>query len=141
MSEPGWYRIVISGSDVASVSLQHLEIRREDAGFRIRDLDSTNGTYLNGERITEAELSPPATIRLGSQGPDLAFVTEEPAPAEMDRTQAIPEGILPPQSAEEAAAAGGTYEGLLSEAVARARPARVKGVGDQTMTITRELLR
>jgi hypothetical protein len=133
--------VVIQGSDVASVSLQHLEIRREGAGFRIRDLDSTNGTYLNGERITEADLSPPAVIRLGSQGPELAFVTEEPPPAEMDRTQAIPEGILPPQPVEEAAAPGGTYEGLLSEAVARARHARVKGIGDQTMTIMRETLR
>src|ERR1700733_4463915 len=133
--------LVVSGSDIASVSLQHFEIRREDSGFRIRDLDSTNGTYLNDERITEADLSAPAIIRLGSQGPELAFVTEEPAPAEFDRTQAIPEGILPLQSAEEAVAAGGTYEGLLSEAVARARHARVKGVGDQTMTIMRETLR
>ena len=128
--------LVVSGSDIASVSLQHFEIRREDSGFRIRDLDSTNGTYLNDERITEADLSAPAIIRLGSQGPELAFVTEEPAPAEFDRTQAIPEGILSPPPAEEAA-----YEGLLSEAVARARHARVKGVGDQTMTIMRETLR
>jgi soluble lytic murein transglycosylase-like protein len=133
--------IVIQGTDVASVSLQHLEIRSENSGFRIHDLESTNGTYLNGERITEAELSPPAIIRLGSQGPELAFVTEEPAPAEMDRTQALPEGILPLQPAEEAAAPGGTYEGLLSAAVARARHARLKGIGDQTMTIMRETLR
>jgi hypothetical protein len=132
--------VIISGADVASVSLQHLEIRREDSGFRMRDLDSTNGTYLNGERVTESDLCPPAIIRLGSQGPELAFVTEEPAPAALDRTQVIPEGILAPQPAEEAAAPAGDYEGLLSEAVARARHARLKGIGDQTMTIMRETL-
>jgi hypothetical protein len=133
--------VIIQGSDVASVSLQHCEIRREDTGFRIRDLDSTNGTYLNGERITEAELSAPAVIRLGSQGPELAFVNEEPPTAEMDRTQAIPQDALPPQPVEATAPAGETYEGLLTEAVARARHARLRGVGDQTMTIMRETLR
>ena len=55
--------LVIQGPDVGSVSIQHLEIRREASGFRLRDLDSTNGTYLNGERITDAAkpLRPPAT--------------------------------------------------------------------------------
>ena len=45
--------VIIQGPDVACVSLQHFEIRREGACFLIRDLESTNGTYLNGERITE----------------------------------------------------------------------------------------
>jgi len=137
--------VVIQGGDVASVSLQHFEIRAGETGLRLRDLDSTNGTYLNGERITEADLLPPALIRLGSQGPELALVTGEPPPAELDRTQAIPENILSlqlsPQPPEEAAAPGGAYEGLLTEAVARARHARSKGIGDQTMTIMRETLR
>jgi len=126
--------VIIQGPDVACVSLQHLEIRREGAGFLIRDLESTNGTYLNGERITEAELHAPATIQLGSQGPELAFVTEEPVSAELDRTLVIPEGIRGPASP------AGTYENLLSAAVARARHARSKGFGDQTLTIMRETL-
>jgi len=55
---------------------------------------STNGTYLNGELIAEAELVAPATIRLGTQGPELAFVLEAPsvAPpvASLDKTLEIP---------------------------------------------------
>ncbi len=131
--------LVIQGPDVASVSVEHLEIYREMAGFRIRDLDSTNGTYLNGERITEGDLCATAKIRLGSQGPELTFTTEEPTTAEFDKTLVIPEGILqvtaggPPSAPE-------TYEGLLSEAVTRARHARIKGWGDQTLTIMRETL-
>ncbi len=132
--------LVIQGPDVASVSISHLEIRREAAGFRLRDLDSTNGTYLNGERITEVDLCATATIRLGSQGPELTFTTEEPAAAELDKTMAIPEGILQPPALEPAAPSG-TYEGLLWKAVTRARHARLKGWGDQTLSIMRETLR
>jgi len=132
-------QVVIQGPDVAVVSLQHCEIRREGDGFRIRDLGSTNGTYLNGERVTEADLAPPASIRLGSQGPELAFVAEEPDLAGLDKTQAIPPDALPPQPSEQPTPAG-TYEGLLSEAVARARHARHHGFGDQTLTIMRETL-
>jgi hypothetical protein len=131
--------LVIQGPDVASVSIQHLEIRREAAGFRLRDLDSTNGTYLNGERITEVDLCATATIRFGSQGPELTFTTAEPAAAELDKTMAIPEGIQQPPALEPAAPSG-TYEGLLSAAVKRARHARLKGWGDQTLTIMRETL-
>jgi hypothetical protein len=129
--------LVIQGPDVGSVSIQHLEIRREASGFRLRDLDSTNGTYLNGERITDAGLCAPATIRFGSQGPELTFTAEEPTAAELDKTMAIPIGIVPLPELEPPS---GTYEGLLSEAVTRARHARLKGWGDQTMSIMRETL-
>lgn len=38
--------------DDSSVSRRHAEVRRGDEGWFIRDLDSTNGTYVNGVRIT-----------------------------------------------------------------------------------------
>jgi len=132
--------LVIQGPDVASVSIQHLEIRREAAGFQLRDLGSTNGTYLNGERITEANLCETATIRFGSQGPELTFTTEEPSGAALDMTLEIPAGFQQPPALKTAAPSG-TYEELLSEAVSRARHARLKGWGDQTMTIMRETLK
>ena len=65
--------VIIHGSENVSVSVHHCEIRRQDDGFRIFDLDSTNGTFLNGERVTEAELCAPAAIRLGVHGPELSF--------------------------------------------------------------------
>jgi pSer/pThr/pTyr-binding forkhead associated (FHA) protein len=37
-------------------SRRHARFERDDAGFYIRDLDSTNGTYLNGELISGAML-------------------------------------------------------------------------------------
>ena len=129
--------LVLQGPDVASVSLQHLEIRREGDSFRIRDLDSTNGTYLNGQLITEADLCAPATIRFGSQGPELVFTTEQPKTAGFDKTM---EGDLHPPSGPEPTSRSERYEGLLLKAVERARHARLTGLSGQTLTIMRATL-
>jgi pSer/pThr/pTyr-binding forkhead associated (FHA) protein len=129
--------VVIQGREAASVSSHHCEIHRNEAGFRIRDLESTNGTYLNGERITEAELRAPASIRFGTLGPEIVFVVSaNNAFAKLDETQVIPEGIV----TSESSTAPQTYDGLLSEAVERARSARAHGIANQTMTIMRDAL-
>jgi EAL domain-containing protein (putative c-di-GMP-specific phosphodiesterase class I) len=41
----------------SQVSKQHAEIFREGVEVRIRDLGSTNGTFLNGQQITEGRLT------------------------------------------------------------------------------------
>ena len=144
--------LVIHGPEAGSVSLHHFEIHREGTGFRIHDSGSTNGTFLNGERVEHAALTPPATIRLGTQGPELLFVIEEgePDPAKLDSTQVISQDAIPPVPAAGTPGAGGataaadtppgTYDGLLTEAVERARQARAYGVSGETMTIMRDAL-
>jgi hypothetical protein len=130
--------VVVDGSDSSTVSLHHVEIRTDAGAYHVRDLASTNGTWLNDQRITNAQISAPAIIRLGRQGPDFAFVLEEAPPARLDRT------IEVPPSAEQIAAAGApttsAYEELVSSAVTRARRMRRHGVGGQTMTIMRGLI-
>ena len=37
-------------------SRRHARFEQDETGFYIRDLDSTNGTYLNGERVVERQL-------------------------------------------------------------------------------------
>jgi DNA-binding NtrC family response regulator len=48
------------------VSGVHLELRRVAGAVRVRDAGSTNGTFIAGQRIFEAELAPGATITVGS---------------------------------------------------------------------------
>jgi transcriptional regulator with GAF, ATPase, and Fis domain len=47
------------------VSGNHVEIRLDDHGFRLRDLGSTNGTFLGGHRVVEAYLLPGSIVALG----------------------------------------------------------------------------
>lgn len=43
--------------DDSSVSRRHAEVRHADDGWSVRDLESTNGTYVNGVRIGAGEQS------------------------------------------------------------------------------------
>ncbi|MEW5739935.1 MAG: sigma 54-interacting transcriptional regulator [Myxococcota bacterium] len=47
------------------VSSKHLEVRPDGAGFRVKDLSSTNGTWLEGARVTEVEAPLGATLKIG----------------------------------------------------------------------------
>ena len=42
--------------DDSSVSRRHAEVRSTEKGWRVRDLGSTNGTYLNGHMIRSRQL-------------------------------------------------------------------------------------
>jgi pSer/pThr/pTyr-binding forkhead associated (FHA) protein len=48
------------------VSSRHAEIFRTEHGFVVRDLGSTNGTFVNNVRITESALVDGDVIRLGT---------------------------------------------------------------------------
>src|SRR5215472_4322002 len=48
-----------------TASRQHCEIHRTDRGYLLVDLDSTNGTLLEGRRIERAYLAAGSTIRAG----------------------------------------------------------------------------
>ena len=51
--------------DDITVSRRHAEFVRTDRGFRLRDVGSLNGTYLNRERVEEADLSNGDEIQIG----------------------------------------------------------------------------
>lgn len=47
-------------------SRRHAEIVPDEEGFLLRDLASTNGTFVNGERVREHRLRPGDRIQIGS---------------------------------------------------------------------------
>ncbi len=51
--------------DDITVSRRHVEFRRQDGGFRVHDVGSLNGTYLNGDRVDDAELQSGDEVRIG----------------------------------------------------------------------------
>jgi FHA domain/Domain of unknown function (DUF1707) len=48
-----------------TVSRRHAELFLDDGRWILRDLGSSNGTYLNGRRIGEAEVRPGDVVHLG----------------------------------------------------------------------------
>jgi len=50
-----------------SVSRRHVELQVQDAGYLVRDLESTNGTYFRSARIREALLRAGSELRLGAE--------------------------------------------------------------------------
>jgi hypothetical protein len=50
----------------ANVSRQHAEVWRTAEGVAVRDLQSTNGTFVNGHRISAVSLSPRDDVTVGA---------------------------------------------------------------------------
>jgi putative nucleotidyltransferase with HDIG domain len=84
--------------DDSSVSRKHAEVWSGDDGLYVRDLESTNGTYVNGVRIgaTEQPLRPRDIVQFGK----VALMVE--------LNEATPEG--PPSNQHIVAAAPSTFE-------------------------------
>ena len=55
------------------VSGRHSEIIQTAVGFEVRDLGSTNGTWVNGQRVDRQALNSGDVIELGLGGPSLEF--------------------------------------------------------------------
>jgi hypothetical protein len=69
---------IVVNDDV--VSGEHLELRKSGEGWEILDLGSTNGTYIDGERVTRAPLGALTAVRLGPGGPTLHLTIPGVAP-------------------------------------------------------------
>ena len=126
-------------SEAAMVSSHHVEIRKEGDSYRLFDLNSTNGCYLNGERVSEGLLEPACAIRLGNDGPEFTFVLDDHVAQDLNQTLVVPVPSADGQHKDNIEPTK-PHEDLLSDAVARARAARRMGVGDSTVVIMREML-
>src|SRR3954470_21599554 len=104
-----------------SVSSHHCEVLLRGSDVVIKDLNSTNGSFINGEKISESILKPGQTLKLGQI--ELQLLTDgmpvpppkapaaapapapagsapaptaapiAPAPRKMDSTMVVPRGV------------------------------------------------
>jgi hypothetical protein len=51
--------------DDDTVSRRHAELRFDEGRWMLRDLGSSNGTWVNGRRVMEAEVAPGDEVQLG----------------------------------------------------------------------------
>jgi len=78
----------------ASVSSHHCEVLLRGSEVMVRDLNSTNGTFINGEKVSESVLKPNQILRLGQI--ELRLETDTPAaPAKkhVDQTMVMQRGV------------------------------------------------
>jgi predicted component of type VI protein secretion system len=50
---------------ISSISRKHCEVFVDDDELMVKDLGSSNGTYVNGQRVKETELSPGDLLTIG----------------------------------------------------------------------------
>jgi HD-GYP domain-containing protein (c-di-GMP phosphodiesterase class II) len=74
--------------DDSSVSRYHAEVKATDRGWRVRDLGSTNGTRLNGVRLTQGQW--PVRVRDLLQFGEVAVVVEAIVEGESDSDPTTP---------------------------------------------------
>jgi len=96
------------------VSRRHCELFERQGWVYVRDLGSTNGTFLNDEQVpvsTKTVVPPGGIVRVGG----LSFAVDYQSPVAVDATTAFePSGHLKGPAAEESRV-GGTDESLANE--------------------------
>ncbi len=98
-----------------SVSRQHCELAVADGRVSVRDLGSSNGTYVNRRRISQTELAPNDLLNVGR----FVFVVRvDGKPEAIDSEDALEDGMValpsapaPPRPAQSAKAVGGPSPG------------------------------
>ena len=92
--------VVFSGDDARVVSARHAEARLKGDTWHLKDLESRNGTWVNGARLAgEVTLREGDEIRLGEAGPRLRVgALREPLAETLAETPGMP--APPPRPAE-----------------------------------------
>ena len=91
-----------AGNDIQlpedSVSSRHAQLEKTGGSWRLTDLHSTNGTFVNGRRIDSVELKPGDRIRFGDVG--VKFSQDAPQQALRSGRAVIPGTAVMPRSSD-----------------------------------------
>ena len=106
------------------VSRQHCELSESEGVVLIRDLGSLNGTFVNGERVSESRLDPSAEVTVGPLTFRVDFEYAAPEQAEEVAFEAIDEAGGGQPSASSDVADTADFSGLLKAGKADAPAAK-----------------
>jgi predicted component of type VI protein secretion system len=76
---------------VANVSRRHCELIEDDSELVVRDLGSSNGTFVNGARVKQTELSPGDLLAVG---PVVFVIKINGFPKEIDAAESFSAGSV-----------------------------------------------
>jgi pSer/pThr/pTyr-binding forkhead associated (FHA) protein len=76
-----------------SVSSHHCEILLRGNDVIVKDLGSTNGTFINGEKVSESPLKPGQILRLGQVEMRLETDAAPSAPKKLSQTMVMQRGV------------------------------------------------
>lgn len=97
------------------VSRRHAFVSPDLHGWTIRDLQSRNGLFVNGQRIETAEVGDGLDVIFGDGGPAVTIEPEPAAPQFRAATASRPKTASQPASAEHYFGAGSEDEGEVGE--------------------------
>jgi pSer/pThr/pTyr-binding forkhead associated (FHA) protein/S1-C subfamily serine protease len=141
--------IAFTGDDATGVSARHAELRWTGGAWRVADLESRNGTYLNGRRLTTEEpVAAGDVIGLGERGPKVtvaataetlaATVPEHPAIAVPSAAPARPAEARAYSVMLLAAGTGKRYEARgVRIRIGRGRECEVQAAASDDSTVSR----
>lgn len=138
--------LIVEGERAIAVSGKHAEFVWVDDQPAVRDLDSTNGTFVNKDKVTQELLKEDDEVMLGPGGPCFRFCMHEPTEADIsktmrvDRTAATAMHTVPEDREGKKKSGSDKHETLLREAVHKAREARSTGQVGTTEIIMRAML-
>lgn len=75
-----------------TISRRHAEVEYRDGAITVRDLGSSNGTFVNGSRVDTSTVAAGDTITFGKVGFKVQHVGSTPTPARASAAAATPSG-------------------------------------------------
>ncbi len=87
---------------LSEISRKHCQIIVEENSVRIKDLESANGTFVDGEKVTEQELKPGNVISLAGAINFMIQINGEPAEIDEIKLRQKPKAPTPPKETKPA---------------------------------------
>src|SRR3954468_6524811 len=111
--------------DNLAVSGEHAVLQLSGNEVFLEDLNSTNGTYVNGKAVKKQLLQNNDTVEIGKY--KIKFINEAPG-ATFDKTVIMKAGMVPPPAARPPAAPAGAAVGAPGGAPPATAPAHAEAV-------------